>query len=187
MESLKYLSTAFNKENNVKKLVNVIDESFDEIKELLEKVRDSHTVQASGKSLDYIASLFSLRRIDEDDKKFRLKIKLNASKIINSATINDLKTIIATALQTNTNRIKLREDDAYLQISIFGNDLRRAGVTAREFQDFARIIKPVGVKVIVVDIGTFTHRGINDENDPTKGYNDLNNSNPNAGTYAGLL
>lgn len=190
-DSLKYLSTAFNKENNVLKLVKTIDQSFDELEKLLRDIKDSHFInKADGRSLDFIDSLFNVkRRINESDERYRIRIKLEVATIFNSATINDVKNLVAAALQTKTARVKVKETDytAFFRLGVFRDDLEKAGVTREEFIEFAHLIKPVGVRLFLFEQETFTHRGINDSNDPTKAYNDLNNSNPNAGTYAGLF
>lgn len=190
-KSLKYLSTAFNKDGNVYKLVKIIDDAFDDLVNELEDVRKAHFVNhATGRNLDAIASCLTVVRIqNENDNRFRVRIKLEAAKVTNNATINEIKQIIATALQIGTSRVKIKETDisAMVKVFIWHNDLEKAGISIEEFKDLARLIKPAGVKLLLIEQGTFTYRSAGQENDPTKGYNDLNNSNPNAGTYAGLL
>ncbi|RLI77560.1 hypothetical protein DRP04_11190, partial [Archaeoglobales archaeon] len=65
--------------------------------------------------------------------------------------------------------------------------LNNIGLTVEELKDLLQAIKPAGVKLDTKQFGTFEYRSAADTSDPTKGYNDLANSNPDAGTYAGLL
>lgn len=187
-KSLKYLSTAFNKENNVYKLTKIIDDTFDDLEVALESVRDSHNLnKASGVSLDHLG-FFTKRRKNEEDDKFRARIKIEAGKLFTSGTINEIKKIIAAVLQTSTTNIVIEEPaECVLKMILWRHQLDYVGISAEELYEFSQSIKPAGIKLILVEMGTFTCRGIGEQNDPSKGYNDLNNSNPNAGTYAGLL
>jgi len=192
---VKLLSTAFRKDgdSNNYKLMKVSAEGFDELERLLENVRIMHSAEfAHGKSLDYIASLFNVNRFqNETDEHFRARIKLTFSKISDTATINDLKEIIAAALQTTTDRIKIRDryelEPAHFEVWVWLQDLINAGLTLEELKVLLKAIKPAGVRLSAFQQGTFTYRSVNETSDPTKGYNDTNDSNPDAGTYAGIL
>lgn len=194
-ELIKLLSTAFRKDqdSNNYKLLKVIDSEFNNIEQTIKDIKNARFVDfAQGKSLDYIASLFNIRRKqNETDDHFRARIKLAFSKITDMATINDIKEIIAATLQTETNRVKIKDkydiEPALFYLYVYLQDLKNAGLTIDEFQELIKAIKPAGVRVQVYQLGTFTYRSASDTSDPTKGYNDLNNSNPDAGTYAGLL
>ncbi len=192
---IKLLSTAFRRDpdSNNYKLLKIIIEGFDELEQVLEYVKNTHFVDfAQGKSLDYIASLFNIRRKqNETDERFRARIKLVFSSLKNCTTINELKEIIATALKTETSRVKIRDkwdlEPGFFEVGVFLQDLNNVGLTIDEFQNLIQAIKPAGVRVRTYQVGTFTYRSISEISDPTKGYNDLSNSNPDAGTYAGLL
>ncbi len=191
---VRLLSTAFRKDpdSNNYKLLKIIDSEFSNIEQAINDIKDAHLVDfATGKSLDYIASLFNVRRKqNENDDHFRARIKLAFSKISNMATINDVKEIIAVALNTKTSKVRVR--DRYDSVALFDvwiwlQDLNNAGLTLEEFQELIKVVKPAGVRVKAYQQGTFTYRSIGETSDPTRGYNDLDNSNPDAGTYAGLL
>jgi hypothetical protein len=192
---IKLLSTAFRRdpESNNYKLLKIITEGFDELEQVLEDVKNAHYVNfAQGKSLDYIASLFNVRRFpNETDEHFRARIKLAFSKISDMATINDTKEIIAATLQTETSRVKVKDrydlEPAHFEVWVWLQDLNNAGLTLEEFKALLKAIKPAGVGLSAFQQGTFTYRSIGETSDPTKAYNDLANSNPNAGTYAGHL
>lgn len=194
-ELIKLLSTAFrkDKDSNNYKLLSVVDSEFSNIEQTINDIKNAHFVDyASGKSLDYIASLFNVRRkLNETDEHFRARIKFAFAKITNMATLNDIKEIIAAALKTKTNRIVVRDkysiEPALFEIWLWLQDLTAAGLTLDEFQELVKAIKPAGVRVKAYQRGTFTHRSIGEASDPSKAYNDLANSNPDAGTYAGLL
>ncbi|ADB58526.1 hypothetical protein [Archaeoglobus profundus] len=192
---VRLLSTAFRKDpdSNNYKLLKVVDSEFSNIEQVVNDIKNAHLVDfATGKSLDYIASLFNVRRKqNETDDHFRARIKLAFSKISNMATINDIKEIIAVALNTKTSRVRVRDrydlEVALFEVWIWLQDLNNAGLTLEEFQELIKAVKPAGVQVKAYQQGTFTYRSIEETSDPTKGYNDLANSNPDAGTYAGLL
>ena len=192
---VKLLSTAFSKDqdSNNYKLLKVVDSEFSNIEQVIRDVKNAHFVDyAFGKSLDYIASLFNLRRRqNETDDQFRTRIKLAFSKISNMATIDDLKEIIAASLNTKTNRVRIRDrydlEPALVGVWVWLQDLNAAGLTLDEFRELIKAVKPAGVRILAYQSGTFTYRSIGETSDPTKGYNDLANSNPDAGTYAGLL
>ena len=194
-ELIKLLSTAFRKDqdSNNYKLLKVIDSEFTNIERIINDIKNAHFVDlAEGKSLDYIASLFNVKRKqNESDDHFRARIKLAFSKISDMATINDLKEIIAVTLQTETSRIKIEDrydlEPALFYLYVYLQDLNNSGLTLDEFKTLIRVIKPAGVSVKTFQLGTFTYRSVSDTSDPAKGYNDLANSNPDAGTYAGLI
>jgi len=192
---VKLLSTAFRKDpdSNNYKLLKVIDSEFSNLEQIINDVKNAHFVDhATGKSLEYIASLFTVRRkLNETDDHFRARIKLTFSKISNTATINNIKEVVAAALNTETSRVRVRDrydmEPAMVEVWIWLQDLNAAGLTLNEFKELLKIVKPAGVRITTYQGGTFTYRSIGESSDPTKGYNDLANSNPNAGTYAGLL
>lgn len=192
---IKLLSTAYRKDPNSNnyKLLKILDSEFQNIERAINDLKDAHFVDfAEGKSLEYIASLFNIRRQqNETDDHFRVRIKLAFSKISNMASINDIKEIVAAALQTKTSRVKVKDrydfEPAFFELWIWLQDLNNAGLTLDDFQELIGVIKPAGVKVKAYQFGTFTYRSIGEASDPTKGYNDLANSNPDGGTYAGLL
>ncbi len=194
-ELVKLLSTAFRKDpdSNNYKLLSVIDSEFQNIEQAINDIKNAHFVDfATGKSLDYIASLFNVRRKqNETDEHFRARIKFAFSKITNMATIDDLKEIIAAALMTTTERVRVRDkyelEPAFFEVWVWLQDLNNAGLTLDEFQELMKAVKPAGTRFQAYQQGTFTHRSIGETSDPSKGYNDLSNSNPDAGTYAGLL
>lgn len=191
-ELIKLLSTAFRKDpdSNNYKLLKVIDSEFSTIEQTISDIKNAHFVDfATGKSLDYIASLFNIRRkLNESDEHFRTRIKLAFSKITNTATINDIKEIIAATLNTTTDRVVVKDDyPAAIQLWLWLQDLNNAGLTLDELKELLKAIKPAGVGLSAFQQGTFTYRTAGETSDPSKGYNDLANSNPDAGTYAGLL
>ena len=192
---IKLLSTAFRKDSdsNIYRLLKVIDSEYSNIEQAINDVKNAHFVDfASGKSLDYLATLFGiLRQVNESDEHFRARVKFAFSKISDMGTINDIKEIVATTLNTTTSRVVIKENPdyeaAYFEIWLWLQDLNSAGLTVDEFQELVKAIKPAGVRVVTYQQGTFTYRSVSETSDPTKGYNDLSNSNPDAGTYAGLL
>ncbi|AIY89880.1 hypothetical protein [Geoglobus acetivorans] len=194
-ELVKLLSTAFRKDpdSNNYKLLKILDSEFSNIELEAENVRNAHFVDyASGKSLDYIGQLFNVRRQQgETDEHFRARIKIAFSKLTEMTTIKDIKEVVASALKTKTSRVRVLDrydiEPALFEVWVWLQDLNNAGLTIQELKDLLQAIKPAGVRLDTKQFGTFTYRSINDVSDPTKGYNDLANSNPNAGTYAGLL
>lgn len=192
---IKLLSTAFRRDpdSNNYKLISIIAQRFDDIEQVINDIKNAHFVDfAGGKSLEYLASLFNIRRKqNETDDHFRARIKLAFSKISNMATINDIKEIIATTLQTETSRVKVKDrydlESAHFEVWVWLQDLNNAGLTLEDFKALLKAIKPAGVRLSAFQQGTFTYRSIGESSDLTKAYNDLANSNPNAGTYAGLL
>lgn len=194
-ELIKLLSTAFRKDqdSNNYKLLKVVDSEFTNIEQTINDIKNAHFVDlAQGKSLDYIASLFNVRRKqNESDDHFRARIKLAFSKITDMTTINDIKEMLAATIQTETSRIKVMDkwdsEPALFFIYLFMQDLNNAGINIDELRELIKLIKPTGVKVQAFQLGTFTYRSAGEASDPTKGYNDLSNSNPDGGTYAGLI
>ena len=138
-----------------------------------------------------IRDRFNVRRLqNETDEHFRARIKLTFSLLKCTTTVNELKEIIAAVLNTETNRIRVKDDynePAYFDVWVWLQDLSNAGITDEELKTMLQTIKPAGVRLEVKKFGTFEYRSASDVSDPTKGYNDLANSNPDAGTYAGLL
>ena len=190
MSLTKFLSTAFrkDKDSNVCKLLKIIENRFNSLENTAENIRSSHWVNfAQGKSLDYIASLFNLLRLkDESDDEFRARIKIKLSKIKESATINEIKEITAAVLNTTTMRVQIKDDPpANFEMKVWLQDLNNAGITAEQLKSLLKAIKPAGVSTSIFGLGTFTYRSAYETSDPAKAYNDLNNSNPQAGTYSG--
>jgi|Deesub1362A_J573_1020465.scaffolds.fasta_scaffold00761_31 predicted nucleotidyltransferase component of viral defense system len=189
------LSTAFNKmsDSNNYKLLSVIDSEFQNIEQTIGDIENAHFVDfATGKNLDYIGQLFNVsRRQNETDEHYRARIKITFSKLTDIATIKDVKEVVAATLNTETSRIEVRDlydlEPAYFDIWVFLQDLNNAGLTVEELKDLLQAIKPAGVRLEAKQYGTFTPRSSSDVSDSTKAYNDLANSNPNGGTYAGLL
>lgn len=194
-ELIRLLSTAFSKSPNSNnyKFLKVLDSEYTHIEQTINDIKNAHFVDfATGKSLEFIASLFNVRRAqNEIDDKYRAKVKLNAAIIKNTGTIDGIREIIATALSTDMSRVRIRDrydlEPAYFEIWVWLQDLSNAGLTLNEFFELVQVLKPAGTRVEAYQQGTFTHRAANETSDPTKGYNDLANSNPDAGTYAGLL
>lgn len=194
-ELIRLLSTAFRKDpdSNNYKLLKILDSEFSNIEQAINDVKNAHFIDfAAGQSLDHLASLFNVRRkLNETDEHFRARIKLVFSKITNMATISDIKEILAATLNTSTSRVSVRDrydvEPAFFEVWVWLPDLAAAGLTLEEFQELISAIKPAGTRMQAIQQGTFTYRSTSDTSDPTKGYNDLANSNPEAGTYAGLL
>jgi len=194
-ELISKLSTAFRKDSdsNNYKLLSILDSEFQSIEQTISDIKNAHSVDyASGKSLDYIGQLFNIRRQqNETDEHYRTRIKISFSKLTEMATIKDIKEVVAAALKTTTSRVRVNDrydiEPAYLDVWVWLQDLNNIGLTVEELKDLLQAIKPAGVKLDTKQFGTFEYRSAADTSDPTKGYNDLANSNPDAGTYAGLL
>ena len=194
-EMVRLLSSAYNKSanSNLYKLLKVIDSEYTNIEQTINDIKNAHFVDfATSKSLEHIASLFNIRRKqNETDEHFRARIRLMVSILTGTGTIDGIKKMIASALNTDTSRIKVKDsydiEPGFFQIWVWLQDVNNAGLTLNEFFSLIQSVKPAGVRVNFYSQGTFTCRSIGEASDPSKGYNDLANSNPNAGTYAGLL
>jgi len=203
------LSTAFQKEkasNNYKLLGTVLrelevvgygDDGYGYalwgggIEDILRRVKEAHWVDyASGKNLEYYAQPFDItRNAEETDAHFRMRIKLQYQKHISHVTIDEIKLICAAILYTNTLRVLIEDIyPASFDITIYQQDLTTGGISGADFKILANEIKPAAVQITTLkQLGTFEHMGIGDTSDSTKGYNNIANSNPNGGTYAGLI
>ncbi len=189
------LSTAFNRSPNSNnyKLLSIIASEYQELSSMLEGVRDAHFIDtATGKNLENIGQLFNCKRLqNETDDSYRARIKVQFRKYASSSTVKEIKEIIAAILNTQTSRIRLRElysyEPAYFDLWVFKQDIESVGLSGDEFNVILNEIKPIGVKLDGKLFGTFEYRASSEPSDPARGYNDLANSNPNAGTYAGLL
>jgi len=194
-ELISKLSTAFNKspDSNNYKLLEVIDSEFQNIEQVIEDIKNAHFVDnATGKSLEYLAQLLNTSRLSgETDEHFRARLKTQFRRYANSTTIKELKEIVSAVLGTLTTRVAINElwdyEPASFDVWVFLQDLEAAGITVDELKEILDSIKPAGVRLTAKRFGTFEYRTAADISDPTKGYNDLANSNPDAGTYAGLL
>lgn len=208
---IKLLSTAFRKDadSNNYKLLEVIDSEFQNIEQTINDIKYTHSIDlATGKSLDWFASLFNVRRKqNETDDHFRARIKLAFSKIADMATINDIKEIVAATLQTKTSRIRVVDkwnvEPAYFDVWVWLQDLNNVGLTVEELKDLLQAIKPAGVRLDAKQFGTFTYRSASETSDLSKAYSGTfigfgiggygsnryggDNTNPDGGTYAGLL
>lgn len=194
MTVISVLSTAFKKEtgSNNKGLLDTFTDELETCD--LDAILDAQLVNtAADKSLEYLVSLVNLRREeDETDEHLRARFKLTIAIARSGGTIPELKEIMAAALQTATHRITIEEtwgdEPATFEITVYLADLLNAGLTIEELQELLDTVKPAGVRVNQGYLtGTFTYRGIVDEDDATKGYNNIANGNPTGGTYSGLV
>jgi hypothetical protein len=189
------LSSAYKREtgSNNEKLLQIPASELDVIKGEITNIQDAHYVDnATGKSLDYLGSLLQSKRMTgENDDDYRARLKTQFKKYITSSTIDDVKETIATVLNVSTNRVIVKEDFsveyARFDIWIWMHDFTNAGITISDLNQLVSEVKAAGVRAEVYKLGTFEHRSAGQTSDPTRGYNDTLNSNPNGGTYAGLL
>lgn len=189
------LTSPYNKNVNSNnwKLLKLAGDEADGIKVTISDIQNAHFINtAAGASLEKIGSLLQTpRETGESDSKYRARLKTMWQKYIGSATIQDIKTNIATILNVAESRINLTEDFstayAHFKVQVYAADLTAGGITAPELKDFIGAIKSAGVSTEILQDGTFEARGAADPNDSTKGYNDIANTNPGGGTYAGVL
>jgi len=203
------LSTAFKKEqdsNNYKLLGTVLreleavgygDDGYGQppwgggLEDILQRVKEAHWINyASGKSSEHFAQLFNItRNAGETDMHFRMRIKLQHQKHLSHATIDEIRAICAVILYSTTSRVLIEEGyPAAFDMTIYQQDLAASGVSATDFKTLMNEIKPAAVQIsILKQLGTFEYMGIGGASDSTKGYNNIANSNPNGGTYAGLI
>jgi len=203
------LSTAFQKEktsNDYKLLSTVLreleivgygDDGYGQppwgggIEDILLRVKEAHLIDyASGKNLSCFAQIFNVtKNASETDAHFRMRIKLQLQKHISHATTDEIKLICATILYTNTSRILI--EDVYpaaFDMTIHQQDLVTGGLSSADFKTLVEEIKSAAVRIDTIkQLGTFEHMGIDDSSNIMKAYNDTENSNPNGGTYAGLI
>lgn len=177
--------------SNLHKFFSVVETSAEE--STIAAVRDAHVVnKAFGKSLENIGQLLNVRRRQgESDEHLRTRLKVAGATATCTATIEDVQRVVAVALQVPTSRIRVEErhdvEPAYFDVWVYLQDVMNAGLTKEELRDVLRDIKPAGVALNTKQFGTFTCRSADETSDPAKGYNDIANSNPNGGTYAGLF
>jgi hypothetical protein len=156
-------------------------------------IKSAHFVDyAAGKNLEYLGELLNTRRLSgETDEHYRARLKAQFRQYTSSATVKELKEIISTVLSTQTDRATIKEtwdtEPASFDVWVFLQDLEAAGITVDEFKDILDSVKPAGVRLTAKKWGTFECKSAGEPSDATKGYNDLANSNPDGGTYAGLL
>lgn len=177
--------------SNFYKFFSVVETSAEE--SAIAAVRDAHVVnRAFGKSLENIGQLLNVRRWQgETDEHLRTRLKIAGATATCTATVEDVRRVVAVALQVPTSRIRVKErhdvEPAYFDVWVYLQDVVNAGLTVEELKDVLRDVKPAGVALSTKQLGTFTCRSASESSDPAKGYNDLANSNPDGGTYAGLL
>jgi|Deesub1362B_J571_1020462.scaffolds.fasta_scaffold00525_8 hypothetical protein len=193
---VKRLSSAYRREqgSNNYKLLSIPAQELDQIEAELQNILNAHHVDyATGKNLDNLGKLFNCKRLTgESDAHYRARLKTQMQRYTSSATINNVKQVVATILGKPTSRVKVTEDFsggkyAHFDVWVWLQDLNDAGITVQDLKDLISEIKGVGISVETYQQGTFTYRSAAETSDPAKGYNDLLNSNPDAGTYAGLL
>lgn len=158
---IKLLSTAFrkDKDSNNYKLLKVLIEGFDEIEEQLELIKQMRGFEtAYGKSLDYIASIFNIRRQNETDEEFRYRIILERFKHLSCGTKSDIVNILDFIGLKYKNVKEPPELDpatfmVYIDASTFFEQLEENNLTSETFvriiQDILNAVKPAGVRALL--------------------------------------
>ena len=144
---------------------------------------------ATGQSLDYIGAVFDIvRQTAETDDELRARIKFAGQQQFTSGTETEVHEGIASVLDVDVSRISITEGSASFNAAIFQTDLDNSGLTNAQLLANIDAIKPICVAATVSVSGTFEYTNIaGDPGVATKGYNNIANTNPTGGTYAGIL
>lgn len=179
--------------SNNYKLLKTAGDECDEASTVIANIKSAHFVdEAAGKNLENLAVLLQTpRTTGETDAHYRARLKTMWQRFVGSSTIQDIKNVTAAQLSVSTTRVNVKEDFtskyAHFDVWVWLTDLIAAGITVDELKTMLGNIKGAGISLSTFQYGTFAPRGISDPNDATKAYNDIANSNPGGGTYAGLL
>lgn len=180
-------------EYNFDKLMQVYATPLTELSHTMDDVLESHQLsESTGHGLDHQwgVSLQLPRNINETDDHYRARLMTYAMIRLRSATPQDMISICAMVLGVATDRIVFADGalPASFNLSVFTSDITDAGISFSDFVDMMDATKAGGVGITTITgIGTFTCKGIGDASDPTKGYNNIANDDPDGGRYSGVI
>ena len=189
------LPSTYNKDpaSNNYKFLSIFSNEHEDIADTISDIKSAHFIDSStGMSLDNIGVLLqTFRETAETDAHYRIRLKTMWARYIGSGTIQDVLDIVAAMLSVESNRIEVIEDFvgiyANFDVWVWLQDLTDAGITASDLNDLLDAVKGAGISVAAHAYGTFTARGALDANDSTLGYDDIAHTNPNGGTYSGII
>ena len=176
--------------SNMRKLLAGNVDELDALEQNDADLLDARNVDvATGKSLEYIGALYTIvKRTGETDDQLRTRIKVAGHNQFTSGTETEIHEGIAGLLGVDVGRVSIKEGSASFNAIVFKEDLDSAGITNQYLLDSVDAIKPIGVGSSVSFGGTFTYTdALNAPGVSIKGYNNIANSNPNGGTYSGLV
>ena len=194
-DTISRLPDSYNRDStsNNYKLLSIFANEHDDIADTIADIKSAHFIDsATGMSLDYFGVMLqTFRETAETDAHYRVRLKTMWARYGSSGTIQDILDIVAAMLSVETNRIEVIEDFvgvyANFDVWVWLQDLTDAGITASELNDLLDVVKGAGISVAAHAYGTFTARGALDANDSILGYDDIAHTNPNGGTYSGII
>lgn len=182
-------------------LLNTYAEEFETFIDSKENVMLTQYVDAAtGIHLDRIGDFVMVsRRRGESDQRYRARLKVQLRVLVGGGTLEDIKEASSTLLALPSSEIEIREEfdvePARYVMVLDEGVLADAGVTAEEFVDVINTISAAGVRPVILEIGSFTHRSEenfkNDVNDIDRAYGQLDENGELiegiGGTYSSVL
>jgi len=177
--------------SNIDKLMQVLASPIDDISDVADDVVLAHQLsEATGHSLDQWGNLLQVTRVTgETDDHYRARLVVQSLIYRRSATVQDMVSSCAGVLGVGTDSVSLTDGSApaAFNMGVYLSDIVGAGLTLSNFSDMMKAAKAAGVLLTMVTEGSFECKAIAGAHDPTKGYNNIANANPDGGTYSGLI
>ena len=178
-------------DGNIDKLIQMQALQIEKAVHTSTDIEGAHKLaDATGYSLDQWGVLTHVtRRTDESDDDYRARIYTQIAIYMRSATTQDMVSTAAAILETTTDRVTFTDGDssASLRIIVFLTDIENVGFTLSGFSDAVKATKAGGTDVGLTGLGEFACMNVGDTSVSEKAYNDLANSNPDAGIYSVLI
>ena len=153
------LKTPYDSEGEVwQALLSAFANEYEEFEQTLTEVQKQKFVEtATGEPLNKIADLFGLnRRQDETVDAFRVRVKAALRSQITTATVEEVRDIVALLLATDVENVNVEEpfDRAQAQILLdVRNELSTVDITSSQFIDVvdAAVAAGVGVGILLTE------------------------------------
>jgi len=153
------LKTPYDSEGEVwQALLTAFANEYEEFEQTLTEVQKQKFVEtATGEPLNKIADLFGLnRRQDETVDAFRVRVKAALRSQITTATVEEVRDIVALLLATDVENVNVEEpfDRAQAQILLdVRNELSTVDITSSQFIDVvdAAVAAGVGVGILLTE------------------------------------
>jgi len=134
---------------------------------------EQHIATATNSSLDKFGQLLGVtRKAGESDVKFRARIRAIFAASIDSSTHTEIVELFATILNVSVEDIDLDyniSEEPVAVMSIPSNAIEQSALNVIDISELANVVVAASHRVDVVEEGSFAMRGVEDENDPSKG------------------
>jgi hypothetical protein len=184
-------------DNNIGKIIKIITDEFDLIKETFERIEEWEDIEkAEGAVLDDIGKDIGQPRGAATDEIYRVLIRSKVARNFSDGTIDTIIRVLSIALNTDPREIRIQElcedpvnpeSAAIKLVQIPLRRLNEVGMSPNQFVQLVKKTVAAGVRVASIEMtGTFSFSShpTQSEYSDTEGFADINQT---TGGYLGAL